>query len=296
MPPPQVSGPAPIRLPPVASPKVPDHAVDVAKIDLKGAEFKALPPEFQKAVREAKTYSDKHFKTMAPPPQVLVTPAVANGNAPVTVIVPPGAKEPLTVQTHYHGDRATSVAGENAAADEIGKRVKAGDSTVYVLPEAKRPAAAGTDWNNATDIGKTTAEALKHAGLEGKAVGTTTISVHSAGGRALANAVKNGEKLTADELVLQDALFERENGPGAYTALKGSLPQATAGVKAITIVPANDNPQPDGRSTRSKVLAQGLRDAGRTVSIAPAAPTHGAAAGVLNGARAVIDSRDHFVR
>ncbi|MBS1150433.1 MAG: hypothetical protein H6Q89_2131, partial [Myxococcaceae bacterium] len=178
---------------------------------------------------------------------------------------------------------------------EIARRVRAGEATVYVLPEAKRPAAAGTDWNNAASLSKTTAEALAHAGLEGQIVGRTSLSVHSAGGRALANAVKNGEELEADELVLQDALFEREQGPGAYSALKDTLPRATAGVKAITIVPAQDNPQPDGASTRSKVLAAKLQAAGRNVEIAAAAKSHGAAAAVLSPGRPVLPGRDHFV-
>lgn len=82
--------------------------------------------------------------------------------------------------------------------------------------------------------------------------------------------------------------------PGAYSALKETLGAATAGVKAISIVPANGNPQPDGRSTRSKVLAQVLKDAGRTVSVAPAAANHGAAAAVLNGTAAPIGTRDRF--
>ena len=83
--------------------------------------------------------------------------------------------------------------------------------------------------------------------------------------------------------MIQDALFERESGPGAYSALKDSLGKATAGVKSITIIPANDNPQPDGKSTRSKVLAEILTKAGRSVTVAPAVAHHADAAAVLNG-------------
>lgn len=292
--PPKIDGAAPVRTPPTSAPALPTQAVDVSKIELNSAEFKALPPSFQKAVREAKAFAEKNFSTMAPPPKVLVVPSASNGNAPVTVVVPPGAKEPLSVQTHYHGDRATSVAGENAAADELGKRVKGGDTTVYVLPEA-RSTEGRTNWENVGDINKTTAEALKGAGLGDAAVGRTTISVHSAGGRALANATKDGKQLRADELVLQDALFEGASGPGAYSALRKTLPDATAGVKQITVVPSKETAT---AAERSQQLAKDLEAKGRSVTVAPATKTHAAAAAVLDTSGPVPADRnsDHFVR
>ncbi len=290
--PPKIDGAAPVRTPPGLTSQLPTKAIDAATIDVTGAEFKALPAGYQKAVQQAKAYADKNFSGMAPAPQVLVVPSASNGNSPVTVIVPPGAKQPLSVQTHYHGDRATAVAGENAAADEIGKRVKAGDTRVYVLPEA-RSTDGRTHWENAGDINKTTAEALEAAGLGDAAIGHTTISVHSAGGRALANALKDGKPLKADELVLQDALFEGATGPGAYSALRKSLPGATADLKRITIVPSNQTPT---AAERSQQLAEDLKAKGRPVTVAPATKTHAAAAAVLDTSGPVPDRPvDHFV-
>jgi hypothetical protein len=289
--PPKVGGPVPVTQPRNAEAAIPAKAIDVST--LTPAELKALPPAYQAAVKQAKAYAEKSFAGMAPAPQVLVVASASNGNAPVTVIVPPGAKEPLSVQTHYHGDRATSVGGENAAADELGKRVKAGDTTVYVLPEAK--AAGGrTDWTNAGDIDKTTTEALAAAGLGDKAVGHTTISVHSAGGRALANAIKDGKQLKADELVLQDALFEGANGPGAYSALKQTLPGATAGVKQVTIVPSQET---DTAAARSAAQADALKKAQRPVTVLPPTKTHAQTAGILDTSGPLPAGKivDHFV-
>ena len=291
---PKIEGAGAIRTAPPPAAAIPDHAIDASKIDVTSADFKALPASYQKAVKEAKAFAEKNFGGMAPAPKVLVTPSASNGNAPVTVIVPAGAKAPLSVDTHYHGDRASAVAGENAAADEIGKRVKAGDTTVFVLPEAKSTSGR-TNWDNVGDINKTTAEALKSAGLGDQKVGHTTISAHSAGGRALANGVKDGKKLQADELVLQDALFEGNNGPGAYSALRKTLPNATAGVKTITIVPSKETTT---SGERSATLAEDLKAKGRSVTIAPATKTHAAAAAVLDTSGPVPVSlhTDHFER
>lgn len=275
-----VTGPRATSTPSVSGP----GTVDVATIDLASADFRRLPPAWQQAVRDAKTFSATHFSSMAPPPKVLVTAAASNGHAPVSVIVPPNAKGPFQVQTHYHGDHARSLAA-NPAAPALAAQVKRGDSTVYVLPEAAKPGAP-TDWSNARNIGGTTAEALASAGLTGD-VGRRTVSVHSAGGRALVNALKGGEALRADHLVLQDALFESNSGRGAATFLKQHLPQATADVARVTLVPSagpgaaglmKDLDEP--RLSRTDVLARELRAAGRQVDVV-GVRTHDDAAGQL---------------
>jgi hypothetical protein len=274
MPPPiSAVGPRPVSTTPAGGPQLPSQAIDVSAIDLKGDEFKKLPPAYQRAVKDAKAYADQNFKTMAPPPKVLVTPSSmdTNGGQPVTVVVPPGAKAPLSVQTHYHGDRAHSASGENGAADAIAKNVKAGDQTVYVLPEAKKPAESGTDWSNVKNIGQTTQDALKHAGLSGQDA-KLTISAHSSGGRALLQAVDSGEQLKAQQLVIQDALY---NPTG--TELTKKLPGASAGVARITIQPAKGTPHDD----RTRALREALENAGRKVDVAPKVESHGAAAGQL---------------
>ena len=222
-------------------------------------------------MKDAKTYAATNFRGMTPAPMVLVTAAPSNGQAPVSVIVPPNAKAPFSVQTHYHGDGARSLAA-NPAGDAIAKKVKGGDPTVFVLPEAAKPGAP-TDWSNVRRIDDTTAQSLAGAGLAGD-IGQRTISVHSAGGRALVTALKNGEQLKADHLVLQDALFESNTGRGAATFLKQNLPQASADVGRITLVPSTgagaaglwkDLDEP--ALTRTDVLARHLRAAGRTVDV-----------------------------
>lgn len=272
--------PTPLRPSTPAGPAAP-KTVDVSAIDVNGAEFKRLPPAWQQAVRDAKAFSAANLRGMAPAPKVLVTAAASNGQAPVSVIVPPNAEAPFKVQTHYHGDGARSLAA-NPAADAIAKQVKAGDTTVFVLPEAAKPGAP-TDWTNVRRIGDTTSEALAGAGLTGD-VGQQTLSVHSAGGRALMYALKNGEQLKADHLVIQDALFESNSGRGAATYLKQHLPQATSGVGRITLVPSTgagaaglmkDLDEPS--LTRTQVLTRELKAAGRAVEVVNV-PTHDDAA------------------
>lgn len=274
--PPPVGGPAPVRTPVASGPQVPERAIDVSTIDLKGAEFRQLPAAYQRAVTDAKAYAEHNFKGMTPAPKVLVTPSSAktNGGQPVTVIVPPNAKAPLSVQTHYHGDWARSASGINGATDQIAKNVKAGDSTVYVLPEAKSAGGKGTDWSNTGSIGGTTDEALKHAGLSADDA-HRTISVHSAGGRALLKAVENGEQLKADQLVIQDALYDPTG-----TALRSKLPGATGGVARITIQPTEETPHDD----RTAALKAALQQGGRNVEVAPKVKLHAQAANQLHPA------------
>ena len=85
--PPPVGAPTGVRAPTTAGPQIPDQAIDVAAIDVKGAELKKLPAAYQRAVTDAKAYAAKSFKDMAPPPKVLVTPSSAktNGGQPVTL-------------------------------------------------------------------------------------------------------------------------------------------------------------------------------------------------------------------
>ena len=164
---------------------------------------------------------------------------------------------------------------------------------VVVLPEAAKPGAP-TDWTNVRRIGDTTSEALAGAGLTGD-VGQQTLSVHSAGGRALMYALKNGEQLKADHLVIQDALFESNSGRGAATYLKQHLPQATSGVGRITLVPSTgagaaglmkDLDEPS--LTRTQVLTRELKAAGRAVEVVNV-PTHDDAAKQLRPGAALRD-------
>ncbi len=274
------------KAPPPPPPPPPNAPVDVATITT--AQARALPPAYQTAVREAQAYATKHFAGMAPAPRVLVTPAKSNGDAPVTVIVPPGAKAPLTVQTHYHGDRAGAVSGENAAADQIAAKVKKGGSTVYVLPEAQKTGTP-TNWRNVGDINATTTEALAAAGLGSAQVGRTVVSAHSAGGRAIARDLDAGHKLKADELVLQDALYEGKAEP-AYSPILAKLPGSA--VKSVTLVHSDD----EGMQPRGEKLAGKLREKGIDVTFL-GVKHHPQAAGVLEAPPTVpLHHEDRFER
>ncbi|MFT3843017.1 MAG: hypothetical protein QM723_38870 [Myxococcaceae bacterium] len=244
----------------------PPSSIDVSKIEVDSPEFKNLPPAYQKAVSDAKTYAAR-FKDMSPPPKIMVTASSdkTNGGQPVTVVVPPGAKPPMTVQTHYHGDRAHSLSGTNGAAEQIADNIRKGDTTVYVLPEAQKPADSGTDWTNCKDIGGTTREALKNAGVPADGA-TFDISVHSGGGRALANAINNGEKIQARELTLQDATYEN-----AWSTLKAKLGDQK-GIKHVTI---QGSKEADGTlGARHTSLQKILSQAGIPTDIAPKTETH----------------------
>lgn len=249
----------------------PPPTVDVAAIDPKSAEFRALPAAHQTAVREAQAYAAAQFRGMDPAPRILVTSSAGNGSAPVTVIVPPGARDPLRVHTHYHGDRAGSVRGENAAADTIAAKIKGGDKTVYVLPEARSPHGQ-TDWSNVSDIDRTTADALTAAGLGRASVDHRTVTAHSAGGRAIAAGVAKGKDLTADVLILQDALYD-----GARQDLARDLPRAV-GVGRVVVVPSADNPS---SVPRGEELKRQLAKSWTEVDLTPPAANHPAAAAVL---------------
>lgn len=258
-------------------------AVDLSQVAPGSAAFQQLSPAQQQAVRDARAFTQAHFAGLAPPPRILVATSPGNGGQPVTVIVPPGAKPPLEVHTHYHGDRSRALS-TNPAAEALAKTIAAGGSTVYVLPEAKSTTGR-TDWTNVSSLAQTTSDALAQAGLGDPEISRRSASVHSAGGRALVQALKAGEQLSLDQLVIQDALFEGETGPGAATALKQLLPGASAGVADIVIVPSVGNRNMPDRDqptkNRTAVLEETLRRAGRPVQVLPSASTHDAAATVL---------------
>jgi hypothetical protein len=262
----------------------PPRPVDVSSIKVGSAAFGRLPAAWQQAVRDARTFASGQLRGVSPPPRVLVVASPSNGRAPVTVLVPAGARAPLRVQTHYHGDHARAL-GANPAAAAIASQLRRGDATVFVLPEAAK-VGAPTGWSNARSLGGTTDEALAAAGLSGE-VEHRTLSVHSAGGRALVGALKQGESLRADHLVIQDALFESTSGRGVATFLKQRLPVAAAGVARITLVPSTgpgaaglmrDLDEP--RLSRTEVLGRELRLAGRAVAVVNVR-THDDAAGQL---------------
>lgn len=252
--------------------------VDVAKVT--ADELAALPADMRTAVKDAQGYAQKNFSKMSPPPTITVTAAPANGGSPVTVIVPPGRRDELNVHTHYHGDRAQAVSGENKAAESIAERIRKGDKTVWVLPEAVGPGAS-TDWSNPIDVDKTTNEALRGAGLVPKDVDQRVVSAHSSGGRALTKTLERGGSISGDELIIQDALYT-----GVFEDLKEKLRGATLGLSHVTIVPAEGT---SGAVANARELAKVLNDdwgpGPSNADVAKPAPSHYDASAVFEGTR-----------
>ncbi len=167
---------------------------------------------------------------------ITVSNVAGNGNFPVITVVPPGfdPSKPAKVQTHYPGDRTSAAEANSGGPLAMRELMKADPQRVFVLPEARANVGGnGTDWNNAIDQGQTTRAALANAGVSN--VGEKTVSGHSAGGRALANVMKNG-KLDADHVVLLDCLYE----PAAST-IRDSL-VANKKVNHVTVVLGSNDP------------------------------------------------------
>ena len=141
--------------------------------------------------------------------RIVVTTPPGNGHKPVVTVVPPGfdASRPATVQTHYHGDRTSSTEPGGRATIAMKELMERNPQQVFVLPEAGgNVGASPTDWTNVKNQAATTRDALAAAGVS--KVGETTLSVHSAGGRALASALKTKDGVAADRVVLLDCLYE----------------------------------------------------------------------------------------
>jgi hypothetical protein len=229
----------------VTPPPIPPRSIDVGSISkAELAKLKQSSPALARTIEQAKsTYAE--FLSRTPPARISVSTTPGNGAAPVLTLVPPGfdPSKPATVQTHFHGD-LTSVAAPNGShTGNIKEQLSKDPQRVWVLPEAQgNVGAAGTNWNNVKDQAGTVKDALTGAGLAAKSDTRFVVSAHSAGGRALAAAMTNGT-LKADQLVLLDCLYERENGPGANTAILNAVKNgALAQVKDVVIVATGSYP------------------------------------------------------
>ena len=200
-----------------------------------------LPPALARTLEQARST----WAEFLPRAQVTLTISSANEGAPTLTLVPPGfdPTKPVTVQTHYHGDATSIAATAGPHTGNIKEQLIEDPQRVWVLPEAKGNVGLGnTNWNNVKDQAGTTRDALTGAGVMMTSDMTQVVSAHSAGGRALAVAMTSGT-LRADQLVLLDCLYEREQGPGANTAIlnavkKGGLAQ----VKDVVIVTTGSYP------------------------------------------------------
>jgi predicted O-methyltransferase YrrM len=112
-----------------------------------------------------------------------------------------------------------------------------------VLPESLgTPGVGRTNWDGVKHEASTTRDALAGAGLDPGSGTRFVVSAHSAGGRALAAAMSGGT-LKADQLVLLDCLYEKENAPGAFSAiLKAVKAGGLAEVKDVVVVPTGTYP------------------------------------------------------
>ncbi|MDP2274223.1 MAG: hypothetical protein Q8K32_25995 [Archangium sp.] len=200
-----------------------------------------LPPAWARTLEQARST----WAEFLPRARIILSISSANEGAPTLTLVPPGfdPAKPVTVQTHFHGDATSIAAAAGPHTGNIKEQLLRDPQRVWVLPEAKGNVGLGnTNWNNVKDQSGTTRDALAGAGVIETSATTYVVSAHSSGGRAIAAAMTSGT-LQADQLVLLDCLFEREQGPGAHTAIlnavkKGGLAQ----VKDVVIVATGSYP------------------------------------------------------
>ncbi len=218
---------------------MPPRTFDVGNITREA--LSQLAPALARTLEQAKsTWAE--FLSRA---RITLTTSSANDGAPTLTLVPPGfdATRPVTVQTHYHGDATSIAAAAGPHTFNIKEQLIRDPQRVWVLPEAKSNVGLGnTNWNNVKDQAGTTRDALAGAGVVAPNETTYVVSAHSAGGRALAAAMTSGT-LRADQLVLLDCLYEREQGPGANTAILNAVKNGgLAKVREVVIVATGSYP------------------------------------------------------
>ncbi|MFT3713166.1 MAG: hypothetical protein QM817_36390 [Archangium sp.] len=214
---------------------MPPRTVDVSSLSAAElTKLKSTQPAVARVVEQAKaTYAD----AIRAGAKLTVTTTGANGGAPVLTLVPPGfdPKKPATVQTHYHGDLTSVAAANGSHTGNIKEQLSKDPQRVFVLPEAQgNVGGSGTNWNNVKDQAGTVRDALAGAGVTPVDGTKYVVSAHSAGGRALAAAMKPPGTLKADQLVLLDCLYESTNGPGANTAILNAV--KAGGLKNVSDV------------------------------------------------------------
>lgn len=243
--------PAPISSTPGVRPQTPStpagpaRSYDVATVTPQElTQLKASQPALARTIEQAKaTYADLLSRT--PPVKLVVTTSAGNSGQPVLALVPPGfdPTKPATVQTHFHGDLTSVAAANGSHTGNIREQLTKDPQRLWVLPEAQgNVGGQGTNWNNVRDQQATVKDALAAAGVTPGADTKYVVSAHSAGGRALAAAMKTGS-LRADQLVLLDCLYESTNGPGAFSAiLAATKAGGLDGVKDVVIVATGSYP------------------------------------------------------
>lgn len=241
--------PGPISTRPVSPVSVgassaPPRTFDVSKVTAQElAALKSSSPALARTIESAKTTYADALKAGA---RISVTTTSANGGAPVLTLIPPGfeATKPATVQTHFHGDLTSVAAANGSHTGNIKEQLAKDPQRIFVLPEAQgNVGGSGTNWNNVKDQAGTVKDALFGAGVSVVDGTKYVVSAHSAGGRALAAAMKPPSTLKADQLVLLDCLYESTNGPGANTAILNAVKGgALKNVSDVVIVSTGSYP------------------------------------------------------
>jgi hypothetical protein len=223
-------GLSPVSIPAPAAPSGPP-AIEVTQNAPTDEALKELAKQFParaKMVREARqAFAD----IIAAGGRVIVTASPANGGQPVAVVMAPGfdPSKPARVHTHYHGDLASAVSLRGQGTRAIKAMLLADPTRVFVVPEAQdNVGGSPTDWGNVVSQRQTTADALLAANI--RSVGETTVSAHSAGGRALARALQR-DGVSAQRIVLIDCLYK-----GADEDIRDGLQRYGKDVREIVVV------------------------------------------------------------
>jgi len=242
--------------------------VALAKLKTGNAQDKQLAMEIQNA-------RQSYAPLLMGGAKIYINRPVGNSGAPVLTMVPKALvdnpNQKFNTVVHYGGMHGTAASPDPAADSnaKLGKAMNGSPPTVYILPEAKNPVKSpgrkygspddyNPDWSVAKDPRATADDCLKAAGL--KPTGgdnKLVVSAHSAGGRAVVNAINNG-KLDCDQLVMQDSLYQFKPPP-AQTVLDWAKTPQGAKCKEIDYVHADGGNGDQGKMPKGLQLPNGIK-------------------------------------
>jgi len=213
---------------PGAAPNAPPK-IDISD-DAKLKELQNGSPDDKKLASEIVNARKSYKPLLDAGAKITLTTSKGNGDKPVFTVVPKALQDnphqQFNVDVHYSGKFGTAASPDpNAhAAEKMATQLNGPPPTVFVLPEPQNynanPVRSGDGafspvWDNAMNPRVTADDALKAAGLDSTGgANKLTVSAHSAGGRAVANAINAGT-LDCDRLELQDCLYGDKAPKGA---------------------------------------------------------------------------------
>lgn len=231
---------APVQGPNRSAPSLPAK-VDVTLTSPDKASLEAMKklPGGRDLVNEIDNVRRNYAPLLKGGARICITSSQGNGDAPVLTFVPKSLvddpKQPFDVDVHYQGKYGTAAFPDpqGDVQTRLARELDGSPPTVVVLPEpsnyngAKVPDSKnrGTgegfspNWGNAKDPRATAADALKAVGLSpaGMPDRPLIVSAHSAGGRAVANAIANGQ-FTPNRVRLEDCAYGAGKGKGPSCA------------------------------------------------------------------------------